>query len=221
MSKRLKTKSASIRLVCSMCHQSFPSSRVHYNGCKGCNYDRPFFPRRYTCRPCFRDWINGAKEDNIGYRARQCWACHTSVGDDDLRRLLTKKQYEAYEATITKQCISAMNDVIHCPVPDCPNVFLKLDENHRCRVVQCDGCDTQLCGKCGEVYTPEHRRMKCDQYRKWKSENDADEKVMTKFLKRRRQKYQQCPHCDCSVEKREGCSSMVCLGCGKQFMWAP
>ena len=205
-------------LSCNVCYNKFPGDLPYYAGCQTCKqrYNR----NDIMCQFCFQEWIMGLDEDNPGYRLENdCSFCGTIIDGSEIKRLLTPTQYARYEQQITKMCINRMQDVIHCPVPNCTGVFLKLQKNDKCRVVVCDGCNTELCGKCGELYNSSHKRMSCAQYQGWKRKRDDETIMMNEYINTDTTIVHECPGCNCIIEKTFGCRQMECKNCEVKFCW--
>lgn len=66
-------------------------------------------------------------------------------------------------------------------------------------------CGYEFCGNC---------------YEKW-HEKTSCKKASGKFKSYLNKKYSRtCPHCKVRIEKSEGCHTMTCSNCHKQFCWA-
>lgn len=185
----------------------------------------PLRQRYIVCQPCFFRWVHGdIRADNIGFRHVRC-QCGTTFSHEEIRSILAPDQFEEYDAAMTKAALeSAVGDVLYCPGPDCPNVFIKAPRTRskrQCRKAVCEendgGCGTTFCGLCGELYTKEHQRMKCGPYKKWKHTNDEDTIQMREW--REAAEVKGCPRCKRDVEKRGGCRSMQCTNCRCKFCW--
>lgn len=202
---------------CSVCLFSYPPEIPMWK-CPG-NYHIANQNPGPMCSTCFLQWLHGERRaDNVGYRQVNCW-CGRQVNMDDIREILQPQQVEEYALAMTKQSFEQMRDVIYCPGTDCDNVFIRMNSRKRCRKATCDECQTELCGKCGELYTKKHQSMKCGPYHKWKQNNDEETMRLEQWRAAEGIQVKRCPGCNRNVEKNGGCDLMRCTNCQTRFCW--
>uniref|UniRef100_L7LYY3 Uncharacterized protein n=1 Tax=Rhipicephalus pulchellus TaxID=72859 RepID=L7LYY3_RHIPC len=83
--------------------------------------------------------------------------------------------------------------------------------------MQCPLCKTIACAKCGSKWRKEHENRSCDDFKKWKSENDPDDpEFQSQDLIRKTAIV--CPNCRTQYFKaRGGCAHFTCGNCKREF----
>lgn len=73
------------------------------------------------------------------------------------------------------------------------------------KVFDCPKCHNTFCPHCFEK---PHENLSCEDYLKWKTENDNADKAFNEFLQKNA--FRACPHCGANCEKVAGCNYMTC-----------
>lgn len=213
------------RDTCCGCYEHVDADAETYYSCFEVHGDtaRNVFGRDwFMCHPCFYRWIHGEMSaDNIGFVTRQC-RCGIEITYDNIKSVLDAEQFALYDEALVAAELSRDKRVLPCPGVDCPNAFFKPKRTKRlCRRSVCEECDTVFCCQCGELYTPEHQRMKCGPYKKWKLQNDEATRTFEAWRKKevQAQNVKPCPGCKQDVEKHGGCRVMRCTKCDVGFCW--
>lgn len=203
-------------LQCNFCHDLFSEEMPHFSCTRVHGGNREF----NVCQICFFQWVHGEiRADNVGFRKRSC-SCGERISHVQVQAVLEPNQFAAYDDALTRATLARDTSVIHCPGTDCENSFVKPKRTKKkCRKAECDECGVLLCCKCGELYTTQHQRMKCAQYKKWKQTHDEDTLQLTKWAQSR-ENVKKCPGCKRNVERNMGCNDMRCTNCGLHFCWA-
>lgn len=173
------------------------------------------------CQQCFTQWAHGEKgQDNVGIISSLRCRCGQYISPDTVKEVMREDQFEQYDRAITIQALERMNDVIYCPGPDCPSIFVQSDTRKRgCRSGECETCGTNLCIKCGELYTAQHRKMTCETYKRWKLKHDKDTLELELWKAEQNIAVKQCPGCSRDIQKNAGCRQMTCTNCRYKFCW--
>ncbi|XP_048779374.2 uncharacterized protein LOC125682827 [Ostrea edulis] len=100
--------------------------------------------------------------------------------------------------------------VRYCITPDCPMVYKVSDVGGR---IVCDVCRTSMCSKCHVEY---HSGISCVMYQ---IENQNDESVVQKWMRRDPKNRRFCPNCFAGIEKNGGCPRMECRNCKSNICW--
>ena len=206
-------------LRCAYCDYSFNEELPHFSCRKAHEKNSTFV----ICQICFFSWIHGEiRSDNIGYQNRIC-NCYEKITHADVKSVLTPEQFDEYDSAMTRHTLSKDKNVLYCPGVDCGTPYFKPKTNKRskrsCRKATCDNCDTEFCCKCGELYTTDHKRMKCGPYKKWKRANDEETITMTNWRDSHITDIKTCPGCKNAVERTSGCNEMRCTVCDMKFCW--
>jgi len=70
---------------------------------------------------------------------------------------------------------------------------------------KCEKCKHEECLKCGDK---PHKGSTCEQFRKWKEENNQADKLTNEMAKKEGLK--NCPECGALSQKIDGCNYMTC-----------
>jgi hypothetical protein len=204
---------------CYFCGYTFHRDFPHFS-CREVHPHQEGTERFNICQACFFQWIHGeVRSDNVGFQSRHC-ICKGEITFDDVKRVFSPYQFEMYDNAMTKAALEKDKNVLYCPGPDCGNAFYKPKKSKKpCRRAECDECETVFCCQCGELYTKDHKRMKCGPYKKWKQSHDEETIAMAQWKEANRGKLKKCPGCRRDVEKTEGCNEMKCTNCGIKFCW--
>lgn len=200
---------------CRFCLYTFANDYPHFR-CNSC--------RLNVCQSCFIQWVSGKiKADNVGFTVLSC-SCGNKIEYNTIKNIFPIDDFIKYDNALTRFALEKEKNIIYCPGKDCPNIFIKpkLKKTKRqCRKATCDHCETSFCCLCGDLYTLDHSKMKCGEYKKWKHENDDETKALEKFFKSERDRgyIKPCPNCKRNVEKKGGCSDMKCTNCDTRFCW--
>ncbi len=133
-----------------------------------------------------------------------------------LRAHLPESLMERYDRFITREFCESQH---LCRCPQCNDWYVDVTfgelpaEIEVWKSIACQACQHSFCGKCGQR---PHRLQKdqditCEQYAKWKEENDKSEDLMQGYMKENR--VFNCPGCKHGIERLDGCKFMTCSKC--------
>ncbi|KAK0513092.1 hypothetical protein JMJ35_004078 [Cladonia borealis] len=162
------------------------------------------------CKSCFAHQCSAAISNSI--IPIRC------LGDSDkcshiftLEELKTYITHESFEQLLEKSLAQYVRcnsrSLRHCPTPDCPSIYRPTTGWDQ---LLCHSCLNIICISC---QAQEHYDMSCEAYQaaikaeekftKWKEENNVKE----------------CPKCDASMEKINGCNHIECTNCANHICW--
>lgn len=191
---------------CLICMDDFwwPGKRGYQLKC-GCLY----------CKACLRGnydvLINDGKVLKLTCPNPTCAA---AVEEDDLKNILTNKQFVRYQQFFLLASLRNDPTVRWCPKIGCETAAHGSEED--CHM-KCSSCSTEFCWKCNLEW---HLGITCDQAKvqaqKGKQKVTRQEKRAEKYIKKHSRP---CPQCLTPIQKNEGCNHMTCKGCQHQFCW--
>lgn len=76
------------------------------------------------------------------------------------------------------------------------------------RVIDCETCKKKICAPCN---VEDHTGISCDEFQKWKADNEAADESFTMMIEKGLIK--PCPNCAAPILKNEGCNFMTCSSC--------
>jgi len=88
---------------------------------------------------------------------------------------------------------------------ECPSCDFKAIIPAYFETVECNGCRVEFCLSCRER---EHKGYSCEDFKKWKIENDKGEQALMELLNKGDVK--PCPVCGALCHKYAGCNFMTC-----------
>ena len=95
-------------------------------------------------------------------------------------------------------------NLFFCPVRDCEEILDKRKGAGRGKIVSCEKCGKQVCGKCKQE---KHDGMTCQQAE------------MKDGIQLNDMLVHNCPKCGVMFELVEGCSDVKCSHCSYSFCW--
>jgi len=161
------------------------------------------------CRNCIREHVHNAIEEmKIPIKCAGCTEEPISYLDDQqLFMILTPEEHDRYHKQSLRLHVGTTG-LLTCPQPDCEGVVEMVPPfNH----FVCPSCHFQMCTSCK---VPWHAGQSCENYQKWKEENEAGDKRMEEM--ERLGQFKRCPKCTNGVVKSQGCNHMTCR-CGTHF----
>lgn len=118
--------------------------------------------------------------------------------------------YQRYMKWHCKQFTEMNKNIRWCPEAACENVIYKSNFATRNEVI-CK-CGKAFCFQCNNEH---HLPSSCQIVADWAAkENDEEDSLV--WIKANTK---QCPKCKTSIEKNQGCQSMMCTKCKYQFCW--
>jgi hypothetical protein len=161
------------------------------------------------CLDCFENLCcapaHGAEEYLI-----QCAGsggkCKTVFSLDELQDSLSSTMFEDVLQFSFGSYIRRSQAFHFCPQPDCEDIYRV---QPACTHI-CTKTFAAVCTTCHDV----HDNMACAEFKDLQSGgHGATEKL------KRQMGYKDCPKCQTTMEKTEGCNHMTCSGCGTHICW--
>jgi len=191
---------------CPICMDNFwwPGKRGYQLKC-GCLY----------CKPCLRGYyetlINDGKVLKLVCPNPTCAA---SLEEDDLKNILTNKQFARYQQFFLLASLRSDPTVRWCPKPGCETAVHGSEED--CHM-KCPTCSTEFCWKCNLEW---HEGIPCErakrQAEKGKKKKSRQERRAERYIKKHSRL---CPLCKTPIQKTSGCNHMTCQSCHYEFCW--
>lgn len=147
--------------------------------------------------------------------------CSQVFSLQELRALLDFADFESLLEASFKTYVRTNSTVYqYCPTPDCPSIYClpaktsaenlnDTQESASSTSFLCIACLTTICAHCNVIY---HDAMTCAEYK------DSSNSEALQALKRE-MGWQDCPRCETSIEKTEGCNHVECTVCGVHICW--
>jgi len=152
----------------------------------------------HYCTPCLTDWISKVYKEESLYPP-EC--CTTEISLAQVKPLLPKLLTFDYQHKIEEYRTPSLHR-IYCPQPNC-GVWLPPNDPSYDQL-KCHHCHHGTCKICKKVA----HEGDCP--------DDEAAAEMRKFAKEKG--WQQCPHCHCVVQLREGCNHMkYCISTPPQY----
>ncbi|ELR24111.1 IBR domain containing protein [Acanthamoeba castellanii str. Neff] len=180
---------------CVICMDDFwwPGKRGYELKC-GCLY----------CKPCLRSNYDVLINDGQVLKLT-CPnpTCAAPVDEDDLKNILTNKQFLRYQQFFLLASLRNDPTVRWCPRVGCETAEHGSEED--CHMT-CSKCSTEFCWKCNLEW---HPGITCDQAKvqaqKGKQKVTRQEKRAEKYIKKHSRP---CPQCLTPIQKNEGCAGL-------------
>ena len=160
-------------------------------------------------RECFVNQCLSAGDDNIPIRCLgSSGSCQAIISFSELESALTRDQLDKLlERSFTRYIRTQPTSYQYCPTADCDQVYEVSDDG---KIYTCSTCLTSICTKCGAI---NHEGLTCDQYKSAKVGDEAFEKW------KKKNGANDCPKCESTIQKSEGCNHIECKACGAHICW--
>eukprot|EP00455_Lapot_gusevi_P003632 TRINITY_DN11476_c0_g1_i5.p1 TRINITY_DN11476_c0_g1~~TRINITY_DN11476_c0_g1_i5.p1 ORF type:complete len:506 (+),score=147.27 TRINITY_DN11476_c0_g1_i5:59-1519(+) len=171
--------------------------------CLSCNH--------VLCVDCFSEGIK------ICLREKRLFKCPNA----QCKQMATSRSVTAalgrdigfqYAGVEQKQMVMELEGLWHCLTPDCPNSILIAKDELRTGRYKCAACNKVYCVRCNVEW---HDGSSCEQYQKWKKENDQGDKLFDQMV--RNGDVRSC-ECGAKFVKEDGCECVTCR-CGRKMCW--
>lgn len=124
----------------------------------------------------------------------------TALGDETFETLL--------RVALAAHVATRPGTFRYCPAPDCLNIYRVSNDGE---VISCSNCQLLVCTTC---HTEHHDGWTCDE------NNDRLEGNTKAFLEwKATNMAKDCPRCDSSIQKIEGCNHVRCISCRAHMCW--
>ncbi|QIW99562.1 hypothetical protein AMS68_005080 [Peltaster fructicola] len=166
---------------------------------------------RLACIKCWKAHINAAIKDGNLDNAK-CLYCEHTLTPSEIRKLLTKPDFNKWLDQAAKTCMERSEEFIACPSATCSwGCYMDKDSNGN--IFTCKLCAMRYCTECK---VPMHEGMTCEEHaaRKAQLELENDASIITVKATTK-----QCPKCHARIEKNHGCDHMRCTKCKHEFCW--
>jgi ariadne-1 len=149
--------------------------------------------------------------------------CTELVPAHIVQSLVTPEMCSKYNSFLGKTFVENSKDIIWCTYPGCELALSEPVSEGIILVLTC-ACGNRLCWSCRKEA---HPPIGCENIEKFEKEaQDEDSlkfmvanKLDAETLRWMHENTKQCPFCDVSVQKNDGCFCMTCANCHKQWCW--
>ncbi|XP_062335867.1 E3 ubiquitin-protein ligase RNF31-like isoform X1 [Osmerus eperlanus] len=199
--------------TCPCCYDVFPHSKMQSLTSCQCA----------VCHHCFKQHFTVAIRDKH-IRDMVCPICqepdinnpqhldsYFSTLDIQLKGCLERDVYDLYHKKLTEHTLMMDPKFLWC----CHCTFGFIFDGEL--KVTCPGCHKSFCAQCKKPWEVQHKDLSCEQFQRWKKENDPEyqKQGLTGFL---RDNGITCPQCKFQyVLSRGGCMHFTCVQCAHQF----
>jgi len=159
-------------------------------------------------RECFVNQCLSAGDENIPIRCLgSSGGCQAVISFIELESALTRDQLDKLlERSFMRYIRTHPGSYQYCPTADCDQVYEVSDD---AKIYTCSTCLTSICTKCGAI---NHEGLTCDQYKSAKIGDEA-------FEEWKKNGANDCPKCESTIQKSEGCNHIECKACGAHICW--
>lgn len=199
---------------CPVCLSIFPRSKMQSLTSCQCS----------VCHECFRQHFTIAVRDKH-IRDMVCPACcepdindpeqldsYFSTLDIQLRDCLEPEVYDLFHKKLTEHALMKDPKFLWCC--HCTSGFI--NDGNQLKVT-CPSCRKSFCTQCKKPWEPQHQDVSCEDFQKWKRENDPDyqKQGLIGYL---RDNGITCPQCKFPYAlTKGGCMHFTCSQCRHQF----
>ena len=179
---------------CQICFECVPVSEVVSAPCS-----------HLFCRDCMTGYVTSKVNDGHVLNVHCPYPnCSRVLSSSNFLNLLPSDLHTKYERFRQNAEVALDPNARWCPTAGCDTV-LKRGKGKTSDRLKCNKCKRSLCFSCNEVW---HEGRTCEQ---------AANGVMAAY--RRSHDVRQCPECNTTIERSEGCNHMTCTRCRFQFCW--
>jgi hypothetical protein len=182
-----------------------------------CEADEPIHTscNHTYCGLCFIDMCQAQASAPLQF----CIACLGNSGQcghifelAEIRSFLLSETFEdILEASFRSFVQRHPDQLRYCPTPDCSQVYRVVPKTKKHPATfTCDKCLASICAACHTS----HPGATCAQRM---GDSSGDLQALNKV--KRELGIQDCPRCETSMEKTEGCNHMTCKGCSCHICW--
>lgn len=141
--------------------------------------------------------------------------CKQTIDVNDLKKIVyDKNKHNELSDIQLKEWLIQQKTTKRCPTTNCSFSFI--NERADQFTTQCPQCKKEYCAKC---LTPHSATVTCKQAEADKAlvnDKNAQERAVEQW---KREHTRECPQCNSSIEKNEGCNHMTCRSCKHEFCW--
>lgn len=190
---------------CELCCASVPNEELDRNSLLPCKHT--------ACTMCLKVHF----QEQVKYGKLPCVSCQSDIPQAENLHLLKRvfgNEYEEFNEKLLTCALEGAKDMKYCVNEKCQEL-LSVPEN--LTKLHCPTCKTLGCARCGQKWRNEHEGRTCEEFKKWKSENDPDDpEFQSQALIRKNALV--CPSCKTPYFKAKGgCAHFTCPKCKNQF----
>uniref|UniRef100_G3MTQ2 RING-type domain-containing protein n=1 Tax=Amblyomma maculatum TaxID=34609 RepID=G3MTQ2_AMBMU len=190
---------------CIVCAAMFPEPDLNQNVLRPCEHK--------ACANCLKTHFrNGAERGELS-----CPDCgHKIVQHENIRllKLVFGDEYDDFDTQLLNRSIERQREYTYCVNEKCHGMFYVPEGLKK---LICPFCKSIACAECKNKWRREHDGRSCEEFKKWKAENDPDDpEFKTQDLIRKTAI--ECPRCQTKYFKAKGgCAHFTCGNCKREF----
>ncbi|KAI1122518.1 hypothetical protein F5Y10DRAFT_72556 [Nemania abortiva] len=162
------------------------------------------------CLDCFRGLCkNGTTQTDVkvictGDQDK----CKKAIPLREIQAHATPSTFEQLLESSFSTHIARRPDQFHyCPTPDCGHIYRPASGSSSSLWHMCPKCMQRICRSCHT----NHEGQRCDEHRAFQT--------FEAYKRENRSNVKDCPKCQTTVEKIDGCNHMQCGGCNIHLCW--
>lgn len=191
--------------ACELCDVQVPKKELDRNALLPCKHT--------ACASCLKAHF----QEQARHGKLSCMNCPSDIPQAENLHLLKRvfgNKYEEFNEKLLTYELEVASDIKFCVNEKC-HIPLSVPEN--LTKIYCPSCKAVGCARCGNKWRKEHEGKTCDEFKKWKSENDPDDPEFKSQALIRKDALV-CPTCKTPYFKAKGgCAHFTCPKCKDQF----
>lgn len=196
---------SAVFIDCAVCGVSTPENELSQNKLEPCGHS--------ACTNCLKNhFFRQAYHGKL-----TCTECPTEIqqcANVDLLQRIFREDYGTLDDRLFRRTLEQDEEIKYCANKKCGMSYIVPRELSK---MQCTACRTLACAKCGSEWRKEHENRTCEEFKKWKSENDPDDPEF-KSQDLIRKTAIMCPKCNTPFFKAlGGCAHFTCGNCKREF----
>uniref|UniRef100_A0A1E1XGI5 Putative microtubule-associated protein futsch-like isoform x4 n=1 Tax=Amblyomma aureolatum TaxID=187763 RepID=A0A1E1XGI5_9ACAR len=190
---------------CTLCMSRCPEYDLGRNKLRPCQHA--------ACTGCLRrHFWTGAEKGELS-----CFTCKATIEQHEnvsLLKSILGGEYDNFDTKLLNRSLERQSEHAYCVNQKCNGRF-NVPRNLRRQV--CPYCRTIACAECKSKWRKEHEGRSCEEFKKWKAENDPDDPEF-KSQALIRKTAMACPRCKTQYFKAKGgCAHFTCGNCKMEF----
>uniref|UniRef100_A0A6B2L1M1 RBR-type E3 ubiquitin transferase n=1 Tax=Arcella intermedia TaxID=1963864 RepID=A0A6B2L1M1_9EUKA len=201
-------------ITCSICFDDFPLSKTTKLDTCG----------HLFCNDCWGDNLNF--QISTGHTIDiNCMSqnCNELVPPHVVQKLVSPEMCSKYNTFLGKTFVENSKTIIWCTAPGCDLALSDPVTEGKIRVLTCE-CGLRICWACRKEA---HPPLTCEEVANFMSEAEknpelkylVDNDLDAETLKWMHENTKECPFCNVTIQKNDGCFCMTCSSCHKQWCW--
>ncbi|XP_014218734.1 E3 ubiquitin-protein ligase RNF14-like [Copidosoma floridanum] len=217
--------------------KSFFSCKICFTDKSG-EYCEQFKPCEHIfCKECIKNYfVSKIQEGDVQDIRCPNEDCSSKASPHQIKDLVEPEFFSKYDTILLNNTLDTMSDIIYCPRKICQYPVSR-EQNEI--MAKCPVCEYTFCILCKALYhgvepckvDSDTRKNLVEEYQKASVSRKIEleqrygkkqlqtcvENVMSESWIEKNS--QNCPKCNCAIEKSDGCNKMTCWKCNTYFCW--